>query len=72
MSLADEAALLAYGQMRSGPGAVLACEGPAGEGTAGEGSAGEKLAADGDPALAAMYMRARDRWRAYAEFEQAN
>ena len=61
--------LLAYGQMRSGSGALLACEGSAGEGLAaeglaGEGSAGEKLAgenlageglaADGDPALAAL------------------
>jgi hypothetical protein len=61
--------LLAYGQMRSGSGAVLACEGPTGEGLAGEGlagegladegsagdrSAGEKLTADGDPALAAL------------------
>jgi hypothetical protein len=51
--------LLAYSQMRSGPGAVLACEGPTGEGPAGEGpadegSAGEKLAADGDPALAPL------------------
>ena len=137
--------LLAYGQMRSRSGTVLACEGSAGEGLAGEGPAGEKLAADGDPALAAlarlgeagparphivasswtvpltwfvpfaveldygglvhlvsddalcgdqsvaeiragidgaargecelavaMYMRARDRWRAFAEFEQAN
>jgi hypothetical protein len=41
--------LLAYSQMRSGSGAVLACEGPAGEGLAGEG-----LAADGDPAPAAL------------------
>jgi hypothetical protein len=160
--------LLAYGQMRSGSGALLACEGSTGEGLAAEGSAaersageklagenlaGEGLAADGDPALAAlarlgeagparphivasswtvpltwfvpfapaerwlslgeldygglvhlvsddalrgdqsvaeiragidgaargecelavaMYMRARDRWRAFAEFEQAN
>ena len=56
--------LLAYGQMRSGSGALLACEGSAGErlaaeGSVGEGSAGEKLAgeglaADGDPALAAL------------------
>src|SRR6185503_10669430 len=51
--------LLAYGQMRSGSGALLACEGSAGEGLAAEGSAGEKLAgeglaADGDPALAAL------------------
>jgi hypothetical protein len=46
--------LLAYGQMRSGSGAVLACEGSAGEGVAGEGLAGEGLAADGDPALAAL------------------
>jgi hypothetical protein len=51
--------LLAYGQMRSGSGAVLAREGSAGEGSAGEGLAGEglageKLAADGDPALAAL------------------
>jgi hypothetical protein len=51
--------LLAYGQMRSGSGAVLACEGSAGEGlaaegSAGEGLAGEGLAADGDPALAAL------------------
>ena len=56
--------LLAYGQMRSGSGAVLACEGSAGEklaaeGSAAEGPAGEKLAgeglaADGDPALAAL------------------
>jgi hypothetical protein len=51
--------LLAYGQMRSGSGAVptgegLAGEGPAGEGLAGEGLAGEGLAADGDPALAAL------------------
>jgi hypothetical protein len=41
--------LLAYGQMRSGSGAVLACEGSAGEKLAGEG-----LAADGDSALAAL------------------
>ena len=41
--------LLAYGQMRSGSGALLACEGSAGEKLAGEG-----LAADGDPALAAL------------------
>ena len=41
--------LLAYGQMRSGSGAVLA-----GEGLAGERLAGEGLAADGDPALAAL------------------
>jgi len=41
--------LLAYGQMWSGSGAVLACEGSAGEKLAGEG-----LAADGDPALAAL------------------
>ena len=56
--------LLAYGQMRSGSGAVLACDGSAGEGPAdeksageglaGEGLAGEGLAADGDPALAAL------------------
>ena len=51
--------LLAYGQMRSGSGAVLACEGSAAEGPAAEGPAGEKLAgeglaADGDPALAAL------------------
>ena len=51
--------LLAYGQMWSGSGAVLACEGSAGERLAAEGSAGEKLAgeglaADGDPALAAL------------------
>jgi hypothetical protein len=51
--------LLAYGQMRSGSGAVLAREGSAGEGladerSAGEGLAGEKLAADGDPELAAL------------------
>src|SRR6185369_13172065 len=51
--------LLAYGQMRSGSGALLACEGSAGERLVGEGSAGEKLAgeglaADGDPALAAL------------------
>jgi hypothetical protein len=46
--------LLAYGQMRSGSGAVLACEGSAGEERAGEGLAGEGLAADGDPALAAL------------------
>ena len=61
--------LLAYGQMRSGSGALLGCEGSAGEGLAAEGSvaersAGEKLAgenltgeglaADGDPALAAL------------------
>ena len=51
--------LLAYGQMRSGSGALLACEGSAGEGLAAEGSAGEKLAgeglaAGGDPALAAL------------------
>jgi hypothetical protein len=46
--------LLAYGQMRSGSGAVLASEGPAGEGLAAEGLAGEGLAADGDPALAAL------------------
>ena len=51
--------LLAYGQMRSGSGAVLAGErpageGPAGEGPAGEALAGEELAADGDPALAAL------------------
>ena len=46
--------LLAYGQMRSGSGAVLACDGSAGEGRAGEGLAGEGLAADGDPALAAL------------------
>jgi hypothetical protein len=44
---------LAYGQMRSGPGAVLACEESAGEGPAGEGLAGEGLAGEGDPALAA-------------------
>jgi hypothetical protein len=41
--------LLAYGQMRSGSGAVLTWEGSAGEKLAGEG-----LAADGDPALAAL------------------
>jgi hypothetical protein len=41
--------LLAYGQMRSGSGAVLADEGLAGEGLAGEGAA-----ADGDVALAAL------------------
>jgi hypothetical protein len=51
--------LLAYGQMWSGSGAVLACEGSAAEGSAAEGSAAEKLAgegmaADGDPALAAL------------------
>jgi hypothetical protein len=46
--------LLAYGQMRSGSGAMLACEGSAGEGLAPEGSAAEGLAADGDPALAAL------------------
>ena len=46
--------LLAYGQMRSGSGAVLACEGSAAEGSAGEKLAGEGLAADGDPALAAL------------------
>jgi hypothetical protein len=51
--------LLAYGQMRSGSGAVLTSEGSAGEGPAAEGPAGEKLAgeglaADGDPALAAL------------------
>ena len=46
--------LLAYGQMRSGSGTVLAREGPSGEGLAAERSAGEKLAADGDPALAAL------------------
>jgi hypothetical protein len=51
--------LLAYGQMRSGSGAVptgegLAGEGMAGERPAGEGLAGEGLAADGDPALAAL------------------
>lgn len=46
--------LLAYGQMRSGSGAVLAGAGSAGEGLAGEGLASEGLAADGDPALAAL------------------
>jgi hypothetical protein len=46
--------LLAYGQLRSGSGAVLACEGSAGEGLAAEGLAAEGLAADGDPALAAL------------------
>lgn len=51
--------LLAYGQMWSGSGAVLACEGSAGERLAAEGLAAEKLAgeglaADGDPALAAL------------------
>jgi hypothetical protein len=61
--------LLAYGQLRSGSGAVLACEGSAAEGlaaeglaaegsaaegSAAEGLAGEGLAADGDPALAAL------------------
>ena len=46
--------LLAYGQMRSGSGAVLTGEGLTGEGPAGEGPAGEGLAADGDPALAAL------------------
>src|SRR5689334_6397026 len=61
--------LLAYGQMRSGSGAVLAGEVLAGEGLTGEGPAGERpagerpasealagegLAADGDPALAAL------------------
>ena len=69
--------LLAYGQMRSGSGALLACEGSAGEGLAAEGSAeiraGIDGAARGECELAvAMYMRARDRWRAFAEFEQAN
>jgi hypothetical protein len=46
--------LLAYGQMRSGSGTVLAREGPSGEGLAAGRPAGEKLAADGDPALAAL------------------
>ena len=46
--------LLAYGQMRSGSGAVLAGEGSSAEGLADEGLAGEGLAADGDPALAAL------------------
>jgi hypothetical protein len=41
--------LLAYGQMRSGSGTVLTGEWPAGKGPA-----GERLAADSDPALAAL------------------
>ena len=46
--------LLAYGQMRSGSGAVLAGAVLAGEGLAGEGLAGEGAAADDDAALAAL------------------
>src|SRR5437763_7809042 len=46
--------LLAYGQMRSGSGAVLAGEGSSAEGLADEGLAGEGTAADDDAALAAL------------------
>src|SRR6185312_3018715 len=42
--------LLAYGQMRSGSGALLGCEGSAGEGLAAEGSAAEGSAAEGSAA----------------------
>jgi hypothetical protein len=80
--------LLAYGQMQSPsgalfPDALFPGSLPPGAGLPGAGLPGAGPAADDDPAAdgaargehelaVAMYMRARNRWRAFAEFELAN